>query len=211
MPASKKAKPKADSRNPERGSDVPAGRNPVPAARENSFHWLIGLAFGVVFGFLLQKGGVGKFHVLIGQLLLVDFTVVKIMLSAVVVGMIGIHAMHRWGWVELHIKPTRYLSNTVGGLLFGAGFALAAYCPGTGAAALGQGNLDAIAMMAGMLGGSWLFAEASGWISRNFDPVGDRGKITLHDWIPANRAAVTLGSAAVLVLVLVLIEFTAAR
>jgi len=45
----------------------------------------------------------------------------------------------------LHIKPTRYAANIIGGLLFGVGFGLLGYCPGTGAAALGQGNWDVIA------------------------------------------------------------------
>lgn len=165
-----------------------------------------GLFFGIIFGFLLQKGGVGKFHVLIGQLLLVDFTVVKIMLSAVIVGMLGIYWLHRMKLVELHIKPTRLASNVVGGLLFGCGFALAAYCPGTGAAALGQGNFDALAMMAGMIAGSWLFAEASGWISRKVDPIGDLGKLTLYDVVPGGRTAVTIGAAVILLVVLVVIE-----
>lgn len=146
-----------------------------------------GLVFGVIFGFLLQKGGVAKFHVLVGQLLLVDYTVVKVMLSAVVVGALGIHFLHRAGLVEMHIKPTRIASNTIGGLLFGVGFALSAYCPGTGAAALGQGNYDAIAMVVGMIVGSYVFAELSGWISRHIDSIGDRGKLTLYDLLPANR------------------------
>ncbi len=171
----------------------------------------LGLLSGIAFGFLLQKGGVAKYHVLEGQLLLADFTVVKIMLSAVVVGMIGIHIMHRMGLVELHLKPTRYASNVIGGLVFGTGFALSAYCPGTGAAALGQGNFDAIAMMVGMVGGSYLFAELSGWISRRIDPIGDRGKITLHDWLPYNRTVVVFGSAALLVLVLVTLELLVVR
>lgn len=171
----------------------------------------MGLLWGTIFGFLLQKGGVAKFHVLIGQLLLEDFTVVKIMLSAVVVGMIGIHIMHRMGMVELHIKPTKYASNILGGLVFGVGFALSAYCPGTGAAALGQGNFDALLMILGMVCGSYLFAEASGWISRNLDPIGNRGKLTLHDWIPINRTVVVVGSAIVLSLVLIGIEFMAKR
>lgn len=93
---------------------------------------MLGIVFGIVFGFLLQKGGAAKYHVLIGQLLLQDFTVLKIMMSAVVVGALGIHFMHRVGLVEMHIKPTRYASNIIGGLVFGVGFALAAYCPGTG-------------------------------------------------------------------------------
>ncbi len=172
---------------------------------------VLGLFFGVVFGFLLQKGGVAKYHVLMGQLLLVDYTVVKVMLSAVVVGALGIHFMHTAGLVELHIKPTRYASNAIGGLIFGVGFALSAYCPGTGAAALGQGNYDAIAMMVGMIAGSYLFAELSGWISRRIDPIGDRGKLTLHDLLPWNRTAVVLGCVAILVTVLAAIETLSAR
>jgi uncharacterized protein len=172
---------------------------------------LQGLIFGLIFGFLLQKGGVAKFHVLIGQLLLADFTVLKIMLSAVVVGALGIHFMHRAGLVEMHIKPTRYASNIIGGLLFGVGFAFAAYCPGTGAAALGQGNYDAIPMMIGMIGGSYLFAEMSGWISRNIDPIGDKGKLTLHDVVPMNRTMLVMAVIAVLIAVLAAVEMLATR
>lgn len=172
---------------------------------------LLGIAFGILFGFLLQKGGVAKYHVLIGQLLLADFTVLKVMMSAVIVGALGIHFMHRAGLVQLHIKPTRYASNILGGLIFGAGFALSAYCPGTGAAALGQGNLDAIWMMLGMLAGSYLFAEASGWIARYVDPIGERGKITLPDLLKMNPTVVVLGSVALISGFLVAIEMLVTR
>ncbi len=62
-----------------------------------------GLALGLVFGFLLQKGGVTDFDVIFGQLLLVDFTMIKIILAAIVTGMIGIYGMKHLGWIE--IKP----------------------------------------------------------------------------------------------------------
>ncbi|MCL4181746.1 MAG: YeeE/YedE family protein, partial [Verrucomicrobia bacterium] len=114
---------------------------------------MAGVLFGLAFGFLLQKGGVGKFNVLIGQLLLQDFTVAKIMLTAIVVGMIGVLTLHHFGKVNLHLKPTRIGANVVGGLLFGAGFALLGYCPGTVAAALGQGSWDALFGMAGLVAG----------------------------------------------------------
>jgi uncharacterized protein len=65
----------------------------------------------------------------------------KIMLTAIVVGMIGIFSMHALGFVQLHVKPTRYAANIIGGLIFGAGFALLGYCPGTGAAASRAGQL----------------------------------------------------------------------
>lgn len=184
---------------------VPEPNEPaVPASKLRTL--ILGLVFGIVFGFLLQKGGVAKYHVLIGQLLLVDFTVVKVMLSAVIVGMIGIHAMHRLGMVEMHIKPTRYAANIIGGLIFGAGFALSAYCPGTGAAALGQGNYDSLVMIGGMIIGAYLFAESSGWLAMKVNPIGDRGELTLFQWIPAHRSTVVLLTAAVLAAVLATIE-----
>ncbi|WP_372898185.1 YeeE/YedE family protein [Stieleria sp.] len=197
-----------DTTTPHAENDHNKQPKPLPAAHRSL---ALGVLFGVVFGFLLQKGGVAKFHVLIGQLLLEDFTVVKVMLSAVVVGMLGIHAMHRANMVEFHIKPTRLASNVIGGLLFGCGFALSAYCPGTGAAALGQGNFDAIAMVVGMIAGSYVFAEASGWISRHLDPIGDKGKLTLFDLFPQSRTVVTLSSASLLVIVLIVLELTTTR
>jgi len=172
---------------------------------------ILGAVFGLVFGFLLQKGGVAKFHILIGQLLLADYTVVKVMLSAVVVGSLGIHFMHRAGLVELHIKPTRYASNVIGGLLFGVGFAFSAYCPGTGAAALGQGNYDALCMIVGMIAGSYLFAEMSGWIGRHIDPIGDRGKMTFRDLLPFHPTVITVGSATILIAILVGVEVLTVR
>jgi uncharacterized membrane protein YedE/YeeE len=144
---------------------------------------LLGLVFGIIFGFLLQKGGVAKYHVLLGVLLLEDFTVVKVMLTAIIVGTVGVFALHALGLVKLHVKPTRYAANIVGGLIFGVGFALIGYCPGTGAAALGQGNWDAIAGIAGLMIGSYLFAEASGWLDKTLMKIGDRGKLMLPEMV----------------------------
>jgi uncharacterized membrane protein YedE/YeeE len=147
-------------------------------------------AFGLAFGFLLQKGGVAKYEVLIGVLLLKDFTVIKVMGSAIVFGMIGVLTMHRFGMVQLHLKPTRYAANVIGGLIFGVGFGLAGYCPGTGAAALGQGNFDAIAVIAGMMAGSYLFAEASGWLGKTVNKWGERGEMRLPDLVRPSQTPI---------------------
>lgn len=148
---------------------------------------LAGVIFGLAFGFLLQKGGVGKFNVLIGQLLLEDFTVAKIMLTAIVVGMVGIFILHHFAKVNLHIKPTRIGANIIGGLLFGAGFALMGYCPGTAAAALGQGSWDALFGMAGLVAGSWIFAEFSASLKKTLEKWGDLGKVLLPDLLRVPR------------------------
>ena len=146
-----------------------------------------GVIFGLAFGFLLQKGGVGKFNILIGQLLLQDWTVAKIMLTAIVVGMIGVFTLHYFAKVNLHIKPTRIGSNIIGGLLFGAGFALIGYCPGTAAAALGQGSWDALFGMAGLVAGSWIFAEFSASLKKTVEKWGDLGKVLLPDLLHVPR------------------------
>lgn len=156
----------------------------TPEKKEFSIKQLVlGAIFGVLFGFLLQKGGVAKYHVLIGTLLLEDFTVVKVMLTAIIVGSIGIFSLHALGLVKLHIKPTRYAANILGGLLFGVGFALMGYCPGTGAAALGQGNWDALAAIVGLMVGSYIFAEVSGRLQNTFLKLGDRGKLMLPELV----------------------------
>ena len=156
----------------------------TPAKKEFSVKQLVlGLVFGIIFGFLLQKGGVAKYHILLGVLLLEDFTVVKVMLTAIIVGCVGIFALYALGLVKLHVKPTRYAPNIIGGLIFGIGFGLMGYCPGTGAAALGQGNWDAIAGVVGLMLGSYLFAEASGWLGKTLLKVGDRGKLMLPELV----------------------------
>lgn len=167
---------------------------------------LLGLLFGLAFGFLLQKGGVAKFHILIGVLLLEDFTVIKVMLSAILVGMIGIYAMRRLGLVELHLKPTRYGANSIGGLIFGAGFALSAYCPGTAAAALGQGNLDASMVIVGMLLGSYVYAELSGRLAQSLETWGNRGNQTLMDLLRLPPFLVIAGVSLLILIALVLLR-----
>ena len=164
------------------------------------------ILFGLVFGFLLQKAGVAKYHVLMGVLLFQDATVVKVMLSAIVVGMAGLFVLQRLGKVEPKIKPTRYGANVIGGLVFGAGFGLSGYCPGTGAAALGQMNWDALFMIAGMIAGSYLFAEASEWLSKTVQRWGDRGKMTLPETMAVSRPAFLVGFIILLALGLVLLE-----
>jgi uncharacterized protein len=171
----------------------------------------LGLFFGFLFGFLLQKGGVAKYHILIGVLLLEDFTVVKVMMTAIVVGSVGIFALYALGLVKLHVKPTRYAANILGGLLFGVGFGLIGYCPGTGAAALGQGNLDAIAGVLGLMVGSYLYAEASGVLGRTVMTWGDRGKLMLPDLMGVSLKAFLLFFLPLLVVVLVLIDRYAVR
>ncbi|QYZ78028.1 YeeE/YedE family protein [Methanofollis formosanus] len=121
---------------------------------------LIGLLIGIGFGFFLQKGGVTSYDVIVGQLLLQDFTVVKLMLSAVIVGMIGFYFLKGKEMALIHCKNVTLGSVVIGGLIFGAGFAVLGYCPGTVAGAVGQGWLDAlVGGVLGMVVGAGAFAR----------------------------------------------------
>lgn len=166
----------------------------------------LGLLFGVVFGFLLQKGGVAKYHVLMGQLLLRDWTVIKVMATAILVGMLGVFTLHAAGKVELQVKPLRLAANIIGGLLFGVGFGLSAYCPGTNIAALGQGNLDALAVAAGLVVGSYIFALLSGKPAETLKSWGNLGKLMLPEVLRVRRYIFIPVFAVALIALLVYLE-----
>jgi len=118
--------------------------------------------------------------VILGQLLLRDFTVVKIMLTAIVVGKIGVHLLKGAGVAQLHPKPGSFGSSLVGGLIFGVGFAILGYCPGTMIGAVGQGSLDALfGGLPGMLLGTGLFAGLYPILEKKILNKGYFGEITL--------------------------------
>lgn len=177
----------------------------APGKPDSARQLVLGLLFGVVFGFLLQKGGVAKYEVLMGQFLLTDFTVIKVMLTAIIVGMLGIFSLRALGLVELHVKPTRYAANIAGGLLFGVGLGLLGYCPGTGIVALGQGNYDAIAGIAGLMAGSYFYAETSGYLGSTIERIGNRGGIMLPDLLEMRLAVFLAAFVPLLVLGLLVI------
>jgi uncharacterized membrane protein YedE/YeeE len=175
--------------------------------REASWRTLMeALGFGAVFGFLLQKGGVAKFDILIGQLLLESFVVLQVMLTAVFVGMVGVYLLNRIGKVSLQVKSTRLASVIVGGLLFGCGFGLLAYCPGTNVAALGQGNLDAWVGVLGLVAGSYAFALSSDYLHHRIDQWGQIGKMTLAEVFGLSYGATVAIVAPLLILILVVVE-----
>lgn len=119
----------------------------------------LGLLTGCLFGFLLQMGGVLRYDQQVGALLFKDMTIVKFMLSAILVGSVGLQLLADAGVLTFSHKAVN-LGVIAGGLLFGAGWALAGYCPGTALGALGEGRWSALFVIAGMLVGAALFAEA---------------------------------------------------
>jgi len=149
---------------------------------------VLGTIFGFVFGFLLQRGGVTEYDILIGQLLLTDFTVIKVMLSAVAVGMFGVNLLASLGLVELQIKRGSWGASLLGGLIFGVGFGLLGYCPGTVSGAAAKGYLDAlIGGIPGLLAGAAIFAWLYPRLSEVILNKGDFGKLTFDQLLKLNK------------------------
>ncbi len=148
---------------------------------------MYGLITGILFGFFLQKGRVLRYDKQIGALRLKDMTIVKFMLSHVVVAMVGIYFLNDLGIVKLSLKPTILGGVVIGGLIFGLGWGLIGYCPGTSAGALGEGRLDALWGIAGMLVGAGIYAETFPYLQRTVLTWGDYGKITIPQVLGINH------------------------
>lgn len=119
-----------------------------------------GLIIGIIFGFLLHKGGVTKYDVIVGQLRLTDNTVIKIIFTAIFVTMLAISYFYPKGLLSIEVKSGSIKNAVIGGLLFGVGFGLLGYCPGTIARAIGSGSLDALTGgLVGIILGTVIYAK----------------------------------------------------
>ncbi len=146
-----------------------------------------GLITGVLFGFFLQKGRVLRYDKQIAALRLLDMTIVKFMLSHIAVAMVGVYFLYDMGLVKLSLKPTILGGVVIGGLIFGLGWGLLGYCPGTSLGAVGEGRLDALWGMAGMLVGAGLYAEAYPTLQKTVLTWGNFGKITIPQVLGVNH------------------------
>jgi len=138
-----------------------------------------GFATGILFGFLLQRGQVLRYEKQLGALRLVDMTIVKFMLTSVLVAMVGVYFLYDLGLVRLDVKPLNLGGNIIGGLTFGVGWGLFGYCPGTSVGAVGEGRWGALWGIVGMIVGAALFAEAYPFLKATVLTWGDMGKLTL--------------------------------
>ncbi len=148
---------------------------------------IYGLVTGLLFGFFLQKGRVLRYDKQMGALRLMDMTIVKFMLSSVLVGMVGVYLLVDLNLAALSVKATILGPVIVGGLLFGIGWGLLGYCPGTAMGAVGEGRWDALWGILGMIFGAGIFAEVFPSLKTTIYTWGDFGKITLPGILGVNH------------------------
>ncbi|MBU0587525.1 MAG: YeeE/YedE family protein [Gammaproteobacteria bacterium] len=144
---------------------------------------LVGLLLGFGFGFVLERAGFGSGCKLTAQFRLTDWSVFKVMFTAIVFAAVGIYVLELAGWVDAAsvYVPIPYLWAVVaGGALIGAGFAVGGYCPGTSAVGMMTGRIDALVFLVGILIGTFAFAS----MFPLFDPLTTAGELTTGDRLP---------------------------
>ena len=120
---------------------------------------ILGLLTGIAFGFILQRARVLRYEKQIGAMLLQDMTILKFMLSSILVGMCGILLLQDMGIITLAHKSMNFGGVLIGGALFGIGWAIMGFCPGTSVGAIGEGRWHAIFGALGMIIGAGIYAE----------------------------------------------------
>jgi len=166
---------------------------------------VVGIAMGIVFGFALEKSRVFEPGVIVGQMQLRNFIMLKVFLTAVATGAVVLAVLNGFGYVKLQPKAAAYAADTVGGLLLGAGITLSGACPGTALAQIGAGYRDALFTLVGGLLGAITFSYAQPMLAKTF--LGQSGpKLIFSDLVGVPYWIGALVLAAVIVAILVALE-----
>jgi uncharacterized protein len=163
---------------------------------------------GLGFGAALERAGLGSAPKLAGQFTLADFTVLRVMFSAIVTAMLGAFWLSRLGLLDLsrvYVPPTWIVPQLLGGAIFGVGFAIAGLCPGTACVSAASGRGDGLATVAGFLAGTVAAGLALPRVWALYERT-PRGTLLLPDVM-----GVSYGAAVLAVTLVALAGFVATR
>jgi hypothetical protein len=146
--------------------------------------WLA-VPIGFVFGFALFHAGFTDSRRIAWAFYFKDVGVPVVMFSAIATGMLGLWGLSLIGFLDIskvYMLPTFLLPMAVGGLIFGLGMVIGGYCPGTAAAAIATGKIDAIIFIVGFLLGSLIFGDFFP-VWGDFYNSGYLGAFRLDQWL----------------------------
>jgi len=173
---------------------------------------LFAILVGGSFGFVLHKVGATNPNKIVGFLRLTDLHLAKVILFAIGFSSLLLFILMAVGLIPAaHISvKSSYIGVIIGGAIFGIGFGLGGYCPGTTLAALGSGRKDSIFMILGGLVGAWVFVLAYGWLTTSMPWLYEKiagGKVSLAQTANENFPALIDGISGVLVAAVIAILF----
>jgi hypothetical protein len=145
--------------------------------------YLVFLAIGFFFGFVLEVSGFNHSPTLAAQFYFKDLRVFKVFFTAIATAMVLIFGSSALGLLDYNliwVNETFLWSGIVGGLIMGVGFILGGFCPGTSIVALATLKIDGIFFVLGGFVGAFLFSETVGSFE-NFFNGSYYGRLTLMD------------------------------
>ena len=166
----------------------------------------LAVIFGIGFGYILYRVGALDYKNIINALMLKDLSIPKFMLLSVAITSVGIFSLRLIGLVSLDVITANPLGNILGGLIFGIGFALAGYCPGTSIGAMGEGKKDARYTVLGGMVGVFIYTfiqQYTGFSIAAFDI----GKLSLDDLIHLNPFSVAVIYSIAIAMIVFLIDY----
>lgn len=166
--------------------------------------WLA-IIFGIGFGYILQRVGAFEFENIINALRLKDLMIPKFMLFSVAITTLGVFSLRGAGLISLDLIVANPIAAITGGLIFGIGFALTGYCPGTSIGAMGEGKKDARYVVIGGLVGVLAYSLIQQYTGFSLSAF-DMGKISLIDLIPLNPFSIAVIYSVSLVGVIFLVD-----
>jgi len=143
---------------------------------------------------VLERAGFGSSRLLAAQFYLKNMTVLKVMFTAIVTAMLGLTLLRSIGLVDydaIYINPTFLWPQIVGGLIFGVGFVVGGYCPGTSVVAAATGKIDGLVFLLGSGAGILIYSGIYPRIA-SFATAGGERKL-LTDWLHLPYGVVAIG------------------
>ena len=143
---------------------------------------ILALVIGAAFGAVLDRVGASNPTIINKMLNLTNLNLAKAILLAIGTGSVLMFGGQMLGLVDVgHMSvKTAYVGVFLGGLLLGAGWAIAGYCPGTGVVAAASGRKDALFFIAGgLLGAAAYMVTYPSWKASGLLDKIAGGKVTL--------------------------------
>ena len=170
---------------------------------------IYGLLVGIVMGALIQRVGASNPRMILASLRLRDLTVIKFMATTIAVASVLVYLAGGLGvQMNLDVKPTYVIGVALGGLIFGAGFAIGGYCPGTCVVGIAEGRRDGLVALLGGVVGALAFTFLYPLIEAPFIKPLAYGKIT---WADVLHVPALLAAAVMAVLFVAVVRFLPTR
>ncbi|MFZ7125206.1 MAG: YeeE/YedE thiosulfate transporter family protein [Desulfobacterales bacterium] len=152
----------------------------------------LGLFSGVAFGFIIQRVGATSADKMARAHLMLEPEIPQFMLLTVILSAVGLYGLQSVGVGRTLVLPTSLVATGLAAVIFGIGWGVSGYCPGTCWAAAGEGRMDAVFALLGGLFGTALFAHLHEVLVPALYAPTNVGAITLSDALPVPAAAVIL-------------------